>query len=107
MEQKRYQTIEVLEKLRREHDYATIPTGGIVEIVQDELGFVHLTVGVCSENWKSGELIYFIDKGARRLFSPDGVEARRMLLDEWHKTRSVELASKFCEQMWEVLHEDI
>lgn len=26
------------------------------------------------------------------------------LLEEWHETRSVELASKICDQLWEALH---
>ena len=61
-EQKRYQTQNEIEDLLRSYDYAVIPTDGVIDIFQDELGFVHLKVGVCKDNWRSGEMILFVNK---------------------------------------------
>ena len=46
----------------RKHDYMVVPSQGVVEAFQDDLGFIHLKVGVCRENWRSGRLAYFVDR---------------------------------------------
>lgn len=57
-----YQTQNQLEELLRKYDYAVIPSDGVVDIFQDDMGFVHLKIGVCRENWESGEMIRFVNK---------------------------------------------
>lgn len=57
-----YQTIDRVEKLLHSYDYAVIPSDGVVGISQDSLGFIHLKVGICRENWRDGEMIRFVNK---------------------------------------------
>lgn len=53
--------LQINRALRR-YEYAVIPTDGIIDVVQDELGFVRLKVGVCKENWQTGQMIKFVNR---------------------------------------------
>lgn len=58
---KHYQNENEIKELIAKFEYVVIPSEGVVEIFQDELGFVHMKVGVCKENWQTGTMMYFVN----------------------------------------------
>lgn len=49
------------EKLLKEREYVVIPTDGVFDMWQDEIGLVRMTVGIGKSSQESGNMLFFID----------------------------------------------
>ncbi len=52
---------EKLKEALSNHELVVIPTDGIVEMWQDELGLVRMTVGVGKSSQENGNMLIFCD----------------------------------------------